>query len=105
MTEPAPPPTTDASVEEIEADMEARRERLAASVDALADKVDVKARAQEKVDRTRQQAQEKVDRVMARGAGLLNQARQARWPLPLAVVAVPALVLGAVIIARVRRRS
>ena len=36
---PAPADTSDASVEEIEADITATREQLAESVDALADKV------------------------------------------------------------------
>ena len=59
MTETTPP-AQDASVEEIEADIAATRERLAESVDALADKVNVKARAQEKVEQTKEQAQEKL---------------------------------------------
>ena len=63
--------------------------------DALADKVNVKARAQEKVDQTKQQArdkvdetkqqaQEKVDQAKAKGTELLDQAKPApgrsSWP-------------------------
>ena len=54
------PPAKDASIEEIEADIAATRERLAESVDALADKVNVKARAQEKAEQTKEQAKEKL---------------------------------------------
>ena len=43
------PPGPDASPDEIEADIARRRARLADSVDALAERLDVKARVQEKV--------------------------------------------------------
>ena len=53
MSQPTPSaPGPDASQAEIEADIAKTRARLADSVDALADKVNVKARAQEKVDIT-----------------------------------------------------
>ena len=126
MTEPAPPPAKDASAAEIEADIQATRERLAESVDALADKVNVKARAQEKVDQTKQQAREKVDetrqqvrdkadqtrqqvrdkanQARTKGTELLGQAKQAPRPVQLALVAAPALVLVVLIIGRIRRR-
>ena len=54
------PPGPDASPDEIEADIARTRARLADSVDALADKVNVKARAQEKVDEVKTTAQAKV---------------------------------------------
>src|SRR5688500_18035698 len=62
MTEFSTPsaPPADASADEIEADMAATRERLAESVDALADKVNVKAQAERKVEETKQQAKAKV---------------------------------------------
>ena len=115
MTEPARP-AKDASADEIEADIAATRERLAESVDALADKVNVKARAQdkvdqtkqqarEKVDETKQQAQEKVDQAKAKGTELLDQAKSVPRPVQLALVAVPVVVLVVVIITRLRRRS
>jgi len=59
------PPGPDASPDEIEADIAETRARLADSVDALADKVNVKARAQEKVDDVKSTAQAKVDDVLA----------------------------------------
>ena len=104
MTEPAPPAKDD-SADEIEADIAATRERLAESVDALADKVNVKARAQDKVDQTKQQAQEKVDQAKAKGTELLDQAKSAPRPVQLALVAVLVFVLVVVIITRLRRRS
>jgi Protein of unknown function (DUF3618) len=59
------PPGPDAGPDEIEADIVRTRARLAGSVDALADKLDVKARAQEKVDDVRTTAQAKVSDVKA----------------------------------------
>ena len=47
-----PPPAKEASVAEIEADIAATRERLTESVEALGDKVNVRARAQEKAQQT-----------------------------------------------------
>ena len=58
-------PGPDASQAEIEADIAQTRARLADSVDALADKVNVKARAQEKVDDVKTTAQAKVEDVRA----------------------------------------
>ena len=127
MTEPAPPPAKDASPEEIEADIVATRERLAESVDALADKVNVKARAQEKVDQTKRQARDKVDetrqqvrekvgatkqqtrqkvdQAKSKGTELVGQAKQAPRPVQLAILAAPVLVLLVAIVRRIRRRS
>ena len=116
MTEPAPPPAKDAPADQIEADIEATRERLAQSVDALADKVNVRARAQEKVDDTKQQARDKVDetkrqvrekvgRARTKGIELLDQAKQAPRPVQLAMLATPVLVLVVLVITRIRRRS
>jgi UDP-3-O-[3-hydroxymyristoyl] glucosamine N-acyltransferase len=66
MSEPTQsPPGPDASPDEIEADIAQTRARLADSVDALADKVNVKARAQEKVDDVKTTAQAKVNEVKA----------------------------------------
>jgi hypothetical protein len=67
------PPGPDASPEEIEADIAATRARLADSVDALADKMDVKARAQEKVDDVRSTAQAKVSDVRATAQAKIDE--------------------------------
>ena len=68
------PPAKDASIEEIEADIAATRERLATSVDALADKANVKARL------------------------------QASRPVQLAIVAMPIAVIVLLIVKAVRGR-
>jgi flagellar biosynthesis GTPase FlhF len=98
------PPAKDASVEEIEADIAATRERLAESVDALADKVNVKARAQEKAEQTKEQAREKLDQAKTKGQDLLGQARQASRPVQLALVSVPIVVIVLLIVKAVRGR-
>jgi hypothetical protein len=104
MTE-TPPPAKDASAEEIEADIAATRERLAQSVDALADKVNVKARAQEKAEQTKEQAREKLDQAKAKGQDLLGQARQASRPIQLAIVSVPVLIVLLIVKSIRSRRS
>ena len=64
MSDPTQPPlAADASQDEIEADIAATRARLAESVDALADKMDVKAQAKEKVADVKAQATGKVSEV------------------------------------------
>ena len=103
MTE-TPPPAKDASIEEIEADIAATRERLAESVDALADKVNVKARAQEKAEQTKEQAKEKLDQAKTKGQDLLMRARQASRPVQLAIAAVPVAVIVLLILKAVRGR-
>ncbi len=69
----------DATPEEIEADIEAARERLASSVDALTAKLDVKAQAKQKAQETsaqaKQKAQESLSAGQAEGPGDLG----ARW--------------------------
>ena len=49
MSETTPAPDEKQSAEDIQANIEATRDRLAANVDALSDKLDVKAHAQEAV--------------------------------------------------------
>jgi uncharacterized membrane protein YqiK len=66
MTDPVqPPPGADATPEEIEADLAATRARIVDQVDALAEKVDVKAQAQHKVEDVKAQASAKVAEVKA----------------------------------------
>ena len=108
MTE-TPPPAKDASVEEIEADITATRERLAESVDALADKVNVKARAQEKVQQTKEQAKEqareKLGQAKTKSQDLLGQARKASRGVQLAIVSVPVLIVLLIVRSIRSRRS
>lgn len=98
------PPAKDASIEEIEADIAATRERLAESVDALADKVNVKARAQEKAEQTKEQAKEKLGEAKTKGQDLIGQARQASRPVQLAIVSVPIAVIVLLIVKAIRSR-
>lgn len=51
--DPRPEPADDAGTDDIKADIEATRAELADTVSALADKVDVKARAHDKVEETK----------------------------------------------------
>jgi uncharacterized protein YhaN len=104
MTE-TPPPTNDASVEDIEADIAATRERLAESVDALADKVNVKARAQEKADQTKQQAKDKLDQAKTKSQDLIGRVRETSRSVQLAVVSVPVLIVLLIVRSVRRRRS
>jgi hypothetical protein len=97
MTE-TPPPAKDASVEEIEADLAATRERLTESVDALGDKVNVKARAQA-------QAKEKLGQARTKGQDLIGRARRASRPVQLAVVSVPVLIVLLIVKSIRGRRS
>lgn len=64
MSDPTQAPLgADASQDEIEADIAATRARLAESVDALADKMDVKAQAKDKVADVKAQAADRVTEV------------------------------------------
>lgn len=77
MTEPSSQDLPkDATAEEIEADIAATRARLAESVDALADKVDVKGQAQRRVAEGKEQAAEKVSQVKAQAEEKVGQARE-----------------------------
>lgn len=69
------PPGPDAGPDEIEADIVRTRARLADSVDALADRLDVKARAQEKVDDVKTTAQAKVSDVKATAQAKAEEVR------------------------------
>jgi len=90
------------SPEEIRRDIEATREDLGETVEALAAKTDVKAQAKERVDSAKGQAREKVDELKgkARSATPEDVAAQAdvvrekarQNPLPFAVSG--ALVVG-----------
>ncbi|MGE2733389.1 DUF3618 domain-containing protein [Mycolicibacterium vaccae] len=90
-----PEPGPDAGVDEIQADIERTREELADTVGALSDKMDVKARAQEKVAHTKeavaQRSHEVVDTAKARPA------------IPLGAIAAAVAAIGLVIWLRRRR--
>jgi ElaB/YqjD/DUF883 family membrane-anchored ribosome-binding protein len=88
------PDDISAEPEELRHDIAATREDLGATVQALADKADVKARAREKIDERKQQAGQAADQAV-------QQVR--RRPLPF--TAAGCLLAGVAIGLLVRRRS
>lgn len=119
MSEPTPTELPkDATAEQIEADIAATRARLSESVDALADKVDVKGQAQRKVADTKEQAAEKVQEVKAQASekvgqareqvvttsqGLLDRFKTASRPVQIAIGSAPLALLILLIVRRARR--
>lgn len=114
---PAPRPGPDATPEELEADIAATRARLAGSVEALADKVDVKARAQDKVDDVKATAQAKVEDVRATAQAKVTEGREKvvagtrqvgdRYqglsrPVQIAVAVAPVVLMVVLVIRRIR---
>ncbi|WP_307787031.1 DUF3618 domain-containing protein [Mycolicibacterium mengxianglii] len=91
----APEPGSDAGIDELQADIERTRDELGKTVGALADKADVKARAQEKVAVTKDAAVEKIH---------IAQATVQRNPR-IDVAVVVAVVIGIVIWARRRKTT
>lgn len=75
--ETPPPPGKDASAEAVEADIEQTREDLGHTVEALAEKLDVKSQAQHAVQDARVRATELARTAQARGGELATQARDA----------------------------
>jgi ElaB/YqjD/DUF883 family membrane-anchored ribosome-binding protein len=63
------------SPDEIRRDIEQTREELADTAAALAEKTDVKARAQEKIDETKARAAEKLDETKAKVTSTIDDAR------------------------------
>ena len=85
----------DATPEEIEADIEAARERLASSVDALTAKLDVKAQAKQKAQETSAQAKQKAQETSERvGAGAQHAYQRVRTTSPAVLGAKPAVLSG-----------
>lgn len=107
------PPAPGASVEEIEARIVATRDRLAESVDALADKVNVKAQAERKVEQTKERATAKVAEATEKAKGavseatdkaqrLLSQTKSASRPVQVAIVSLPVTVIVLLIAKAIR---
>ena len=108
----------DATAEEIEADIAATRARLSESVDALADKVDVKGQAQRKVAEGKAQAAEKIgqakaqasdtvgaakEQVVSTSQTLLERFKAASRPVQVSIGAAPVALLILLIVRRARR--
>jgi hypothetical protein len=88
-------PDPDSGVDELHADIEATREQLGETIAALADKADVKGRAEQKVAET-------TAAVKDRGEALAANAR-ARPAIPIgAIVAVGAVAIAVIVIRRRR---
>jgi hypothetical protein len=86
-----PEPGPDAGIDEIQADVERTRNELGQTVEALADKLDVKERAKEKAAETKQQVAEKADAL--RHTATDNPKRT----VPVAAIVVIAVAVGIVV--------
>jgi hypothetical protein len=89
----------DQSVEEIEADIARTREELAATVDALTDRLDVKSRVRGKVAQTRRDAVQRVQTVRDRA----TDAEGRPTPPVIAGAAAVALLVVLIVWRRTRR--
>jgi hypothetical protein len=97
-----PEPGPDASVDEIEADIEATRRALGQTVEAVSAKLDVKQRVGDKVHDAKSLVVEKAQALQAKGSDIGSQARRAatddkgsvRPIVPVAAFAVVAVIIG-----------
>jgi hypothetical protein len=106
VSETTPALGPDATPEELEADMAATRARLADRVDALADKVDVKARAQDKVEDVKVAAQARAEegkeKVLAGSRDVADRYQDLSRPAQVAVAVAPVVLMLALIIRKIR---
>ena len=105
--DPRPEPGPDADISDIEADIEQTRAELGETVEALTAKMDVKGRAQEKVDETKERARDKVDETKQRVVEKADAVRHTATDNPqrtIPVAAIAALAALAVGILIWRRR-
>lgn len=105
---PRPEPGPDAGIEDIEADIEQTRAELGETVEALQDKLDVKARAKEKVDETKEAAKEKAtetkERVVQKAESVRHTATEhPKQSVPVAAIALAAALAVGFLIWRRRR--
>jgi ElaB/YqjD/DUF883 family membrane-anchored ribosome-binding protein len=100
---PRPEPGPNAGIDDIQADIEQTRSELGETVEALSAKMDVKARAKEKVDETKERAKDKAtetkERVVEKADALRHTATDnPKRTIPVAaIVFVGALAVGIVI--------
>jgi hypothetical protein len=100
-----PEPDPDASVDDIQADIEATRHELGETVGALSAKLDVKHQAKQKVDDAKDVIADKVHTVRAKGSDVgshvvdvaTDDEGAVRPVVPVAVLALIALTLGVII--------
>ncbi|RLV56959.1 DUF3618 domain-containing protein [Aeromicrobium phragmitis] len=89
-----PEPPRDATPDEIEADIAQTRERLADTVDALGERLDVKEQAKRRISGVKHQAQDTFDQTKAKA----NRAVHGSGPaFPAGVVVAVALVVAFVV--------
>ena len=91
------------TTQELEQEIERTREHLGDTIDGLAGKADMKARARARAAEVKARAQDRAADVSGRvrqSKALRSQVLQRRWPV---AVAAGVLIVGAVIIRRRRR--
>lgn len=94
-----PPPGKDADAAEIQADIERTRAELGSTVEALTEKFDLKAQAQNKVQDLRHRAAEQARAVQARGGEIVGRAKDAATDDQGAVTPTVVAGAGAVVLA------
>jgi hypothetical protein len=100
-----PEPASDASVDEIQEDIDATRGELGETVEALSAKLDVKHQAKQKIDDTKNVIADKVHTVRSKGSDVGSHVVDAatddegsvRPVVPIAALALIAAIVGVLI--------
>ena len=100
-----PEPASDASVDDIQADIDATRDELGETVEALSAKLDVKQQAKQKVDDTKEVIADKVQTLRSKGSDVgahvvdaaTDDGGSVRPVVPIAALALIAAIVGVVI--------
>jgi hypothetical protein len=100
-----PEPGPDASVNDVEADIEATRNELGQTVEALSAKLDVKQQAKQKADETKELIADKAESVRSKGSEVgsqvvdvaTNHQGSVRAVLPAVALALVAVIGGVII--------
>ncbi|MBY0285783.1 MAG: DUF3618 domain-containing protein [Mycobacteriaceae bacterium] len=103
-----PEPGPDADIQDIEADAEQTRKELGETIEALADKLDVKGRAKDKASETKEHVVEKAaetkDQVVAKAEALRHTATDnPQRTVPMAAVVLIGALAVALVVWRRRR--
>ena len=96
-----PEPASDASVDEIQEDIDATRGELGETVEALSAKLDVKHQAKKKINDTKVVIADKVHTVRSKGSHVVDAATDdegsVRPVVPIAALALIAAIVGVLI--------